>query len=133
LLFVNGKTDGGELGIGCAPGFGDDIGPCSAVRTQNMEALERDFIRRSSSRLGTMLQDVPVASGFHAVFERLKDDGPGQGDALFPWLAQSADLQQMRWFLQQEVAGEAGFDDLLALTQVKMPSQAKLEMARPLG
>jgi hypothetical protein len=28
------------------------------------------------------------------------------------------------------VAGEAGFDDLLALTQVKMPITAKLEMAR---
>src|SRR5438270_12444644 len=36
----------------------------------------------------------------------------------------------MRWFIEQEVAGEAGFDDLLALTQVKMPEQAKLEMAR---
>src|SRR4051794_40706358 len=30
----------------------------------------------------------------------------------------------------QEVAGEAGFDDLLAMTQVKMSVQAKLEMAR---
>jgi pyrroloquinoline quinone (PQQ) biosynthesis protein C len=30
----------------------------------------------------------------------------------------------------QEVAGEAGFEDLLAITQVKMPEQAKLEMAR---
>ena len=36
----------------------------------------------------------------------------------------------MKWFLLQEVAGEAGFDDLLAVTQVKMPVQAKLEMAR---
>ena len=36
----------------------------------------------------------------------------------------------MLWFLTQEVAGEAGFDDLLALTQVKMPVTAKLEMAR---
>jgi hypothetical protein len=36
----------------------------------------------------------------------------------------------MLWFLTQEVAGEAGFDDLLALTQVKMPITAKLEMAR---
>jgi pyrroloquinoline quinone (PQQ) biosynthesis protein C len=36
----------------------------------------------------------------------------------------------MRWFLEQEVAGEAGFDDLVAMTQVKMPVQAKLEMAR---
>ncbi len=36
----------------------------------------------------------------------------------------------MRWFLQQEVAGEAGFDDLVAMCQVKMPTQAKLELAR---
>jgi pyrroloquinoline quinone (PQQ) biosynthesis protein C len=36
----------------------------------------------------------------------------------------------MKWFLHQEVAGEAGFDDLLAMTQIKMPVQAKLEMAR---
>ena len=36
----------------------------------------------------------------------------------------------MKWFIEQEVAGEAGFDDLLALTQIKMPEQAKLEMAR---
>jgi hypothetical protein len=36
----------------------------------------------------------------------------------------------MRWFLEQEVAGEAGFDDLVALTQVKLPVQPKLELAR---
>ena len=36
----------------------------------------------------------------------------------------------MLWFVTQEVAGEAGFEDLLALTQVKMPVTAKLEMAR---
>jgi hypothetical protein len=36
----------------------------------------------------------------------------------------------MRWFLTQEVAGEAGFDDLVALTQIRMPTLAKLELAR---
>jgi hypothetical protein len=36
----------------------------------------------------------------------------------------------MRWFLHQEVAGEAGFEDLIALTQLKMPTRPKLEMAR---
>ena len=39
-------------------------------------------------------------------------------------------MAQLRWFLGQEVAGEAGFDDLLALTQLRMPTTAKLEMAR---
>jgi hypothetical protein len=36
----------------------------------------------------------------------------------------------MHWFLLQEVAGEAGFEDLLAVTQVKISERAKLEMAR---
>jgi hypothetical protein len=60
----------------------------------------------------------------------LRGTGPGQGDALFPWLAQQATAEEMRWFLEQEMAGEAGFEDLVALTQVKLPTQAKLEMAR---
>jgi hypothetical protein len=36
----------------------------------------------------------------------------------------------LKWFLRQEVGGEAGFDDLVALTQVRVPERAKLEMAR---
>lgn len=68
--------------------------------------------------------------GFVAWFESLERDGPGQHDALFPWLAEEADMDQMRWFLTQEVAGEAGFEDLSALTQVRLPTRPKLEIAR---
>jgi hypothetical protein len=63
-------------------------------------------------------------------FEALKQEGPGQNDALFPWLAEQASYEEMRWFLRQEMSGEAGFDDLVALTQVKLPVRAKLELAR---
>jgi len=63
-------------------------------------------------------------------FEALEKDGPGQHDPLFPWLAETATMEQMRWFLTQEVAGEAGFEDLSALTQVKLPVRPKLEIAR---
>ena len=45
----------------------------------------------------------------------------GQGDPLFPWLAEKAGADQLRWFFEQEAAGEAGFDDLVAYTQVKLP------------
>ncbi len=65
-----------------------------------------------------------------AWFEELDRSGPGQGDSLFPWLAEQATVDEMRWFLTQEVAGEAGFDDLCALTQVRLPVPAKLEVAR---
>ena len=70
------------------------------------------------------------ADGFVAWFEMLEHNGPGQGDPLFAWLAEHASMDEMRWFLTQEVAGEAGFDDLAALTQVKLSQRAKLEIAR---
>ena len=82
-------------------------------------------------------QVTPLISGhegdtdhFVGWFESLAHAGPGQHHPLFDWLAQEATLAQMRWFLTQEAAGEAGFDDLLAYTQVKLPVRAKLECAR---
>ena len=69
-------------------------------------------------------------SGFVSWFEDLQTTGPGQNDPLFGWLARDAVLEDMRWFLTQEAAGEAGFDDLVALSQLKMPVTAKLELAR---
>ena len=70
------------------------------------------------------------ADGFVAWFEELDRTGPGQNDPLFPWLAETATRDEMRWFLTQEVAGEAGFEDLAAITQVRMPQGPKLEIAR---
>ena len=68
--------------------------------------------------------------GFIGWFEALEENGPGQGDPLFPWLAEEATRDEVRWFLEQEAAGEAGFDDLVAMTQVKLPTLPKLELAR---
>lgn len=70
------------------------------------------------------------ADGFVAWFESLEQDGPGQNDPLFPWLAETATREEMNWFLTQEVAGEAGFEDLAAITQVRLPQRPKLEIAR---
>ena len=92
---------------------------------------EIDFIEAQRKALASITADIPSKTqAFLAWFEELKNSGPGQGDPLFPWLAGTASVEQMKWFLLQEVAGEAGFEDLLAMTQVKMPVQAKLEMAR---
>ncbi|MDQ3002336.1 MAG: iron-containing redox enzyme family protein [Fibrobacterota bacterium] len=85
---------------------------------------ERDSIRQ----LAAMAPDSP--DDFMEWFSELRSSGPGQGDGLFPWLASTATMEQMRWFLAQEVAGEAGFDDLVAMTQIKLPARAKLELAR---
>jgi hypothetical protein len=92
---------------------------------------EDAFVEAVRAEIAPLVADIPQdVDAFIAWFERLRENGPGQVDALFPWLAAKATLPQMIWFIEQEVAGEAGFEDLLAFTQVKMPEQAKLEMAR---
>lgn len=96
-----------------------------------MLRLEGAFIEELRAEVIAEAREVPTdAAGFVGWFESLTDNGPGQGDPLFPWLAAEASRDELRWFLQQEAAGEAGFDDLVALTQVKLPDQAKLELAR---
>jgi len=106
------------------PGFpGDDWREKLADDTR-MQLLEGEFLEdlRASVKeeAGKAPQDV---DGFIAWFEGLKEVGPGQNDPLFPWLAEHASREQ-------EAAGEAGFDDLVAMTQIKLPDQAKLELAR---
>jgi hypothetical protein len=96
-----------------------------------MRRMEHDFIEAESLAIRGWAREAPLdPRRFVEWFEALQEAGPGQGDPLFPWLAEEATLDQLRWFLRQEMAGEAGFDDLLAMTQVKLPARAKLEMAR---
>lgn len=93
--------------------------------------MEGEFIEAARLEVETLVSHVPhEADAFVDWFQTLRVNGPGQNDPLFPWLAEHADHEDMAWFLKQEVAGEAGFDDLVALAQVKMPQRAKLEMAR---
>ena len=93
--------------------------------------MEHELIERERAAIAPQVRRVPTdAVGFVAWFEALKETGPGQGDALFPWLAEQATFDDLCWFLRQEMAGEAGFDDLVALSQLKLPPRPKLEMAR---
>lgn len=100
-------------------------------RERYLLQLEGEFVEAERRSVMHRASQAPKdADAFLAWFEALKESGPGQSDPLFPYLAQVASGQEMIWFLEQEVAGEAGFDDLVALTQVKLPVSAKLEMAR---
>ncbi len=93
--------------------------------------LEGEFIERERRAVAERAAAAPTdPDGFDAWLTDLTDTGPGQHDPLFPWIADHCSMDEMKWFLAQEVAGEAGFEDLTALTQVKMPVAPKLELAR---
>jgi hypothetical protein len=102
------------------------------LRTEHrMRWFEGEWIETLRDEIAAEAAAAPCdVEGFTAWFEGLRQTGPGQGDPLFDWLARSALLEDMKWFLTQEAAGEAGFDDLVAMAQVKVPDTPKLELAR---
>ena len=96
-----------------------------------LREAESEFLARECAEVAPLAATAPSEpAAFMKWYENLRETGPGQNDPLFPWLASHATLDQVRWILTQEVAGEAGFDDLVALTQLKMPVRPKLELAR---
>jgi hypothetical protein len=113
------------------PRLPEETPPNQLMCESRVAEAEITFVESLRKAIAPWVAVIPSdVDQFIEWFEGLKQRGPGQEDPLFPWLAKEATLDQMIWFLLQEVAGEAGFEDLLALTQVKVPVQAKLEMAR---
>ncbi len=103
----------------------------SVAEDAEMQLLEGELMEAARATVRATAAAAPKdPDAFVAWFERLKQTGPGQNDPLFGWLAESATLEELTWFVRQELSGEAGFDDLVALTQVQMPNRAKLELAR---
>lgn len=114
-----------------APAFPEDFTSDRFDGDRKMLRLEFAFIEELRAEVSDQAAQAPTdPDGFIAWFEDLKQSGPGQHDRLFPWLAEDASRDDIRWFLSQEAAGEAGFDDLVALTQVKLPDRGKMELAR---
>jgi len=104
--------------------------PAPGARPE-LAGLERRMLEASLAHVQARAAKAPSGpDAFVAWFQDLRASGPGQHDPLFPFLAADATMAQMRWFIEQEAAGEAGFDDLLAMTLVRMPKRAKLELAR---
>lgn len=114
-----------------APGAPHDQWEDDLEEEHRMRLLEGAWVEGLRREVRAQAAAAPSdVEGFTDWFVALREHGPGQGDPLFPWLADEASSEEMNWFLTQEAAGEAGFDDLVALAQVKLPTQAKLELAR---
>ena len=108
-----------------------DAAPPSLSEEMELRQIELRWLESECATIAASAALAPSEEdSFIQWFEQLRENGPGQNDPLFPWLANTATLDEMAWFLSQEVAGEAGFDDLVALTQLRLPVRAKLELAR---
>jgi hypothetical protein len=113
------------------PGLPTPNWKVDASELARLSILEGSFLEPARKAIADRAALAPTDSNlFLDWFEDLKESGPGQNDPLFLWLAEECSMDQMKWFLTQEVAGEAGFEDLTALTQLKLPVQPKLELAR---
>jgi len=114
-----------------APAMPTDDARAALAREHEWRLLELEFLESELASVRPRASQAPrTGEAFVAWFEDLERTGPGQGDPLFPWLAATARVDEVTWFLTQEVSGEAGFEDLLALVQLRMPQPAKLELAR---
>ncbi len=105
----------------CAEQFYNGL--CTVLETEWL-ALEREQIK---SRFAEVPTDPQAFVGW---FEALQQTGYGQDHPLFLYLSERADLQELRYFFHQEMGTEAGFDDLVALVQVKTAPPIRTELAR---
>ena len=113
------------------PALGCDDWRADLAEEREVKALEAEFVERERRGVAARAASAPHdPHGFIRWYEDLRETGPGQDDPLFPWLAETASLAEMRWFIVQEIGGEAGFEDLVALTQIRFSRTAKLELAR---
>lgn len=100
-------------------------------QSHELSLLEGDFLASCQAQVADMAAQAPTdPQAFGEWFYALREHGPGQFDPLFDYLAERATWDELCWFLRQELAGEAGFEDLVALTQLRLPARAKLELAR---
>ena len=82
------------------PGFIDEEWRADLAEELEMRELEGEMVEASRADLAEQIAAVPEdADAFMIWFEDLRDTGPGQNDALFPWLAESASMEAMRWFV----------------------------------
>src|SRR4051812_23866754 len=74
-----------------APQFPETDWSETLERDTRMLRLEGGFVEELRREIADEAAQVPTdPENFVAWFENLKQVGPGQGDALFPWLAEEA-------------------------------------------
>lgn len=106
--------------------------PLACQLMQLLEApWERDMLARARRGRDLSADALPAeAPAFAAWYRTTAFTHPLYEHDLYAFLATEATRAQLEWFFRMEAAGEAAFDDLVALGQVGTRGEVKLEMAR---
>lgn len=102
-------------------------------RSALLFAIRRDIERIwSNIEFARCASDaLPVApGGFESWMRGLVERHPAARHPLYDFIAERADLTAFRTFIAAESTVDARFDDLLALTQLGVSGDAKVEIAR---
>lgn len=92
---------------------------------------EKELLRRAHREASLTLRDLPAdPKEFARWYQLAAFNHPLYEHDLYAFLASEASMPQLEWFLRMECAGEAAFDDLVALAQVGTRGEVKMEMAR---
>ncbi|MBC7789111.1 MAG: iron-containing redox enzyme family protein [Anaerolineae bacterium] len=93
-------------------------------------AWERDTLARARASNPLSDSDLPRDPGlFVDWYRRTAFNHPLYEHELYSFLASEATREQIHWFFTMESAGEAAFDDLVAMSQVGTRGDVKMEMA----
>ncbi len=91
---------------------------------------EAELLRRVRDRGGISFDELPAdPQEFARWYQLAAFSHPLYEHDLYAFLASDATMPQLEWFLKMECAGEAAFDDLVALAQVGTRGEVKMEMA----
>jgi hypothetical protein len=91
---------------------------------------ERDVLRRVHANYDLSERALPAdAKEFAEWFRSTAFNHPLYEHDLYTFLACESSREQLEWFFRMECAGEAAFDDLVALAQVGTRGEVKMEMA----
>ena len=103
---------------------------CCRLQRELEKPWEDDVLRRVHHARRISLEDLPADPAEFAKWYQLAAFGhPLYEHDLYAFLASDATRSQLEWFLKMECAGEAAFDDLVALAQVGTRGEVKMEMA----
>ena len=102
-----------------------------AAADYRLRRLEHDFVESESEALRRVAREAPFdPDRFVDWFDRLTQLAPGTSDPLFPWLAEAAEPDQLRWYHRQTTAADAGFEAFSELIQQRFAPRNSADKAR---